>query len=291
MSSAVTSRAIAPFGVEIDADAVLNPSEAGQAELRRLFDEQGLIVVNGLPPLGMEEQKAICRLFGPVLDTPLENFIVSNVREDGYLGVQELLFHNDLPYLPMPYAGGSLHALDVSEGTTSTRFASAARAWDGLLAALREQVAGLNALHLKQRVFDRPNTLADMEPGDVCAVHAVVRRHDRTGRPYLFVNESMTGGIAGLPEAESDALLAELFAHLYAAGNVYEHRWRNGDLVIWDNLAVQHARGRVSTEPRTLQRVSIARIGYAQMYPTDLGIMGDQYADTLARGVGAATAR
>jgi taurine dioxygenase len=279
-------RAIEPFGAEADAAAVLDPDESGKAGLRRLFDAQGLVVIRGLPPLAMEEQKAICRIFGPVLDTPLENFIVSNVREDGYLGVQELLFHNDLPYLPMPYIGGSLHALEVSEGTTSTRFASAARAWERLPEPLRAKVAGLNGLNVKQRIFDRPNTLADMEPGDVCAVHAAVRRHERTGQPYLFVNQDMTVCLAGLPQDESDRLLAELFAHLYAPDNVHEHRWRLGDLVIWDNLAVQHARGRVSAEPRTLQRVSIAAIGYAQMYPTDLGILGDQYADTLARGVG-----
>lgn len=286
MSSGISYRLIDPFGAEVDAEALAQPSEADKETLRRLFDEQGLLLFRGLR-LEMEEQKEICRIFGPVPDTPLENFIISNTREDGYLGVQELLFHNDLPYLPMPYVGGSLYALEAGEGTTSTRFASGACAWKGLPAPLRERVATLNALHAKQRVFDRPNTLADMEPGDVCAIHAVVGRHERTGQPYLFVNQDMTICIASLREEESDALLSELFSRLYAEDNIHEHDWRVGDLVIWDNLAVQHARGRVSRAPRTLQRVSIARIGYAQMYPTDLGIFGEQYADTLARGVGA----
>lgn len=285
MEKVLDSCAIEPFGVEIAASAIADPDESIRLRMRRRFDEQGLVLIRGLA-LSMDEQKALCRTFGPVLDTELENFIVSNVREDGYLGVQELLFHNDLAYLPEPYPGGSLHALEAGEGTTSTRFASGTRAWAELPPALRERVAPLNALHVKQRVFDRPNTLADLEPGDVCAIHAVVGRHKRTGAPYLFVSEDLTVCIAGLGEAESAALLAELYARIYAPDNVYEHHWRVGDIVIWDNLAVQHARGPLSPAPRTLQRVSIARIGYAQMYPTDLGIFGEQYAETLGAGLG-----
>jgi taurine dioxygenase len=283
MSPVLRRRPLAPFGVEIDAEVV---REALPTELQALLYDEGLVLIRGLPSLSIHDQKDLCRLFGPVLDTPLENFIVSNVREDGYLGVQELLFHNDLAYLPAPYLGGSLYALDVGEGATSTRFASGTLAWERLPPRLRERIAKLNALDVKQRVFDRPNTLADLEPGDVCAIHAVVGRHRRTGRPYLFVSEDLTVYLAGLPEAESAALLRELFDHLYAPDNVYEHDWRNGDIVIWDNLAVQHARGRLSAARRTLQRVSIAQIGYAQMYPTDAGIFGGQYADTLGAGAG-----
>jgi taurine dioxygenase len=285
MTSLVPHRLLEPFGVEVDAETVQRPDAATRAELRRLFDEQGLVLIRGLS-LSLAAQKDLCSLFGPVLDTPLENFIVSNVREDGFLGVQELLFHNDLASLPAPYLGGSLHALEVGEGATSTRFASGALAWERLPPALRERVASLNALFVKQRVFDRTNTIAELEPGDVCAIHAVVGRHHATGRPYLFVNENFAVCLAGLPEAESAALLQQLFAHMSAPENFYEHEWRKGDIVNWDNLAVAHARGRLSPAPRTLQRVSIARIGYAEMYPTDLGIFGAQYAETLGAGAG-----
>ena len=155
-------RPLEPFGVEADAGLLVGGHDA----LRQQFDEQGLVLIRGLA-LSMDEQKALCRIFGPVLDTPLENFMVSNVREDGYLGMQELLFHHDLAYLPEPYSGGALHAVEAGEGATSTRFASGTRAWAGLPAALKQRIAPMNALHVKQRVFDRPNTLADLEPGDV----------------------------------------------------------------------------------------------------------------------------
>ena len=103
-------------------------------------------------------------------------------------------------------------------------------------------------------------------------MHAVVRQQERTGRPYVFVNQNMTAGIIGLSPSESDELLAELYSWLYREEEVYEHSWRPGDLVLWDNLAVQHARGRVSSDTRTLQRVTITELGYAQQYAADLGI-------------------
>ncbi|MCB2058901.1 MAG: TauD/TfdA family dioxygenase [Novosphingobium sp.] len=290
MTSTTALSAIQPFGAEGDPDLILKPTEAGTRELRRLFDEEGLLVFKGLEPLGMDQQMEVCRLFGPVLDNPWENMIVSNSRADGYLGAQQLLWHNDLPYLPKPYIGGSLHALEVDAGTTSTHFASGLRAWERLPGKLRDRVANLNALHVKQKVFDRRNRLTDLEPGDVCAVHAVVRQQRNTGCPYLFVSEDLTDCIIGLSPEESDALLAELFSWLYAEGETYEHRWDLGDIVIWDNETVQHARGEITESVRTLQRVSIAEWGYAQMYPTDLGIYSDQYDMTLAQGTGMADA-
>jgi len=286
MSADRSIRPLAPFGVEADPDLVLRPDDAGEAELRRLFDEQGLVVFKRLEPLTMRQQMDICTIFGPVLDNPWENMIVSNTRPDGFLGAQPLLWHHDLPYLPRPYIGGSLHALEAEPGTTSTRFASGLRAWERMDQGLRDRIEGKNALHVKQKIFDQRNRLANLEPGDVCAVHAVVRRQRATGQPYVFVSEDLTDCIIGLSPEESDALLEELFTVLYAESEIYEHRWEVGDLVIWDNETVQHARGEVGTKARTLQRVSIAAIGYNEMYPTDLGIFSDQYNMALAEGTG-----
>lgn len=288
MNAKISCRSLGPFGVEADAGLVLRPDEEAQRELRALFDEHGLVVFRGLEPMTMERQMDACRIFGPVLDNPWENMVISNTREDGYLGAQQLLWHNDLPYLPRPYIGGSLHALEAVAGTTSTHFASAMRAYDRLPQRLKDRLEGLKALQVKQKVFDRRNRLTDLEEGDVCAVHPVVRRQRNTGRPYLFVCEDLTDSIIGLSPQDSDALLDELFSYLYAEGETYEHRWETGDLVIWDNETVQHARGAIGKHARTLQRVSIAEWGYAQMYPTDLGIYSDQYDIALASGTGKA---
>jgi taurine dioxygenase len=90
----------------------------------------------------------------------------------------------------------------------------------------------------------------------------------------------MTGCIIGLSPADSDALLEDLFGYLYAADHVQEQKWQLGDLVLWDNLAVQHARREAAFGERTLQRVTIAEMGYARQYPSDQ--MGsDLHNDTL----------
>ena len=68
----------------------------------------------------------------------------------------------------------------------------------------------------------------------------MVRTHPVTGRKGLFVNEAHCPVIIGLPEEESAALLAELCAHIVRPEFRYEHSWRAGDLLMWDNVAVQH---------------------------------------------------
>jgi alpha-ketoglutarate-dependent taurine dioxygenase len=68
----------------------------------------------------------------------------------------------------------------------------------------------------------------------------------------------MTKEIVGLPDIESEALLAELFAHLYQPSARWNHEWRPGDLVVWDNIAMQHARPNVAGNgpARTLRKVA-----------------------------------
>jgi taurine dioxygenase len=89
-------------------------------------------------------------------------------------------------------------------------------------------------------------------------VHPVVIRHPATGRPALFVNRLMTDSIAGMPRAESDALLEQLFQYVEEPDNIYEHAWRVGDALIWDNLATLHARTDFDPkERRALRRTAI----------------------------------
>lgn len=271
MSARITNTSLQPFGVEVSIDLSRPLNSDEKQQLRALYARDGLLVFRGLD-LSMEEQIELCRIFGPVLDSPYENFYVSNARQDGHLGVLELQWHNDVPYLPKPYLAAALHAIDVAPGATSTRFASGLRAYERLAPELRERIANLNALQVKQRFSDRSNRLSDLHPGDLCTVHAVVRRQESTGRPYLFVNQNMTPAIIGVSPDDSDALLQDLFTALYVEADVYEHAWYPGDLVLWDNLAVQHSRGRISADKRTLQRVSVTELGYAQQYAADLDI-------------------
>ncbi|RYE56061.1 MAG: TauD/TfdA family dioxygenase [Rhizobiaceae bacterium] len=268
MTSQITVSPLRPFGFEATLTAAVPPDETTRAKLRELYDAEGLLVIRG-QSLSMAEQIAFCETFGPTVDHPYENFYVSNTRADGVLGTRELLFHNDVPFLPVPYQGVSMLAVEVSGDAAPTRFVSGFRAHERLPADLRDRVAALNGLQVRERVRSRRTGLADLEPGDMCTVHPVVRRQTGTGRPYLFVNEDMTACLLGLAEADSESLLETLFGHFYAEDEVYEHHWTVGDLVIWDNLAVQHARKHALGAERTLQRVTLAQFGYAEQYPGD----------------------
>jgi taurine dioxygenase len=272
MASQVSHNRIEPFGVEAKVDLAPGLTEEDKQELRHLYAREGLLLVRGLK-LSMEDQLSFCGNFGPVLRGEHDKYLVSNVAKGGLLGDLELLFHHDIPYVPAPFLAGALHALEVSEGVSGTKFASGFRAYERLPQKL-------------PRDESRRNKLSDSLPGDNCAVHAVVQRQKGTGRPYIFVNGQSTACLIGVPESESDALIEELLSYVYAEDNIYEHQWRNGDIVIWDNLAHQHARGKITGGTRTLQRVTIARFSYEEQYPADGIWFNDLQED---RGFGART--
>jgi alpha-ketoglutarate-dependent taurine dioxygenase len=99
----------------------------------------------------------------------------------------------------------------------------------------------------------------DPKARGVHRVTPIALPHPRTGRPVLYVSEQQTREIVELSGAEGDELLDALLDHLYEPANMFEHEWRDGDLVAWDNLAVQHARPTVTMEgpARTLRRAVV----------------------------------
>ena len=73
----------------------------------------------------------------------------------------------------------------------------------------------------------------------------------------LYVSQQATIEMLGLSADENETLLEELFGYLYDPSAILEHEWRKGDLVVWDNVAVQHGRGKVTLDgpERTLRKV------------------------------------
>jgi taurine dioxygenase len=131
-------------------------------------------------------------------------------------------------------------------------------AWKTLPDALRVRVETLQAVHITGQVYSRGgDDLARPERDfEESSVKPVLFHHPRTGQPILYVSQQMTREIVGLAPDESESLLQELFAHLYQPSMVYEHHWHDGDLVIFDNIAMQHARGYVDLKgsTRTLRK-------------------------------------
>jgi taurine dioxygenase len=98
---------------------------------------------------------------------------------------------------------------------------------------------------------------------DAIAEHPLRLLHPRTGTPLLFATEHHASRILELEPEESDRTIAEIFGHLYGPEKVYVHRWQLNDLVIWDNLAIQHAREEEAAYedgPRVMQRIALNEI-------------------------------
>lgn len=249
-SAKIDCRPFEPFGAEVDLDLSrpLEPQTA--AALRDLFFSHSLLVFRG-QSLSMEDQMRAVSYVGQVL-APSSGYLSP---EDGILNTKRLDFHSDLCSTPLPFDAISLHAQDVDEGNTSTKFASGLRAYGRLPQATRELIDGLD-VNMVQTVADKTLLTYDVPEGAFNLVRPVVLRHRVTGDPIVYCSESSAARIEGWARAESDALLGELFAALYDPGNIYRHVWRNGDLVIWDNLSLQHGRDPVEPgRPRTMQRV------------------------------------
>jgi taurine dioxygenase len=210
-----------------------------------------------------QQQVDFSRRFGPLQIHVLRNFqlpshpevlIISNIIEGGQpigLGDAGHFWHSDLSYKEKPSLGSLLHAQELPAEGGDTLFANMHLAWDTLPAALRHAVQDARAEHsyltqydeLRRRSPFRP-ALTQAQIDEVKPVtHPVVRTHPETGRKALFVSEHFTTRIVGIPEDESRALLAELFAHSVLPAHIYRHKWAPHDLVFWDNRSLMHLAG------------------------------------------------
>ena len=253
----------APLGAEILGLDLHQPLPARDfARIHKAHLDHHLLVFRD-QRITPQQQVDFSRRFGPLQIHVLRNFqlpgtpevlIISNIVEDGQpigLGDAGHFWHSDLSYKETPSLGSMLHAQELPSEGGDTLFANMHLAWDTLPAALRNAVQGLRAEHsylaqyeeLRRRSPWRP-ALTQAQIDEVQpVVHPVVRTHPETGRKALFVSEHFTTRIVGIPEDESRALLAELFAHSVLPEHVYRHRWAPHDLVFWDNRSLMHLAG------------------------------------------------
>ena len=160
-------------------------------------------------------------------------------------------FHCDYSFTHAPLPFVSLYGLEVRGGVAPTAFVDCVAACRELPARLRARIVGRNVLHASdivgvgQRSSGSLRGDATRAPANVrSALHPAILPHPATGDEVLFINANLSVAVDGLSRPESDGLLAEIFAFLYAPERIYEHRWREGELLIFDNLAVQHTRMR-----------------------------------------------
>ena len=281
-------RDLEPFGAEIlgfDARSVADERANDAAEtLRALFDEYGLLVFRNVD-LDFPSQQALVEVLvgaAPSLvagttttaaGTVVEEFHVSNEVDGSYVGTGKLLFHVDAMWSDRPFELISLYGVNVDRDANPTWYADGARAWDTLPHDLRERVGPLHAVHGEGQHAYAGDDYAS-HPGEQDRTHItpVAMAHPRTGRVMLYISEQQTRAIVDCEPPDDGALLAALRAHLYSQDNTLDHHWRAGDLVAWDNLRIQHARGDVRRDgpPRTLRKVVVPPPWlWAVDYPSD----------------------
>jgi len=210
----------------------------------------------GEQQLTPEQFIAFTRRFGPIdlhvldqywmPDHP-EIYVISNIVENGRpIGNPREGFgwHSDLNYFANPTAVTLLYALEVPPEGGDTLFADTAKAFAALPAAQRGELARLQARHSYQLLHASRPWLKPMTPAQIARTpdvfHPLVRQHPHTDRAGLYVGDWSSVRLQLSDEAEAKRRQDELLAYILHPEFVQAHRWRAGDLVLWDNRTLMH---------------------------------------------------
>jgi len=259
------------FGVELTGALARDGLDGGW--LSSLLEEHRLLVLRD-QHLTHAEQVALARKLGeptqahPVI--PGHPDFPEILEQDGAKGGRNARWHTDVTFVPSPPAASVLVGDATPTFGGDTMFADTRTAYECLAEPLRRLVDQLEAVHRitplaywgepfdsaldradAQQLFDDS---AEVPP----VIHPVVRMHPITGRPNLFINPGFTSHIVGISRIESDGLLRMLYEHMTQPEFVLRHRWRDGDVVVWDNRATMHyAVDDYGTTERRVRRVTI----------------------------------
>jgi taurine dioxygenase len=172
-------------------------------------------------------------------------------------------WHSDDSYQAVPCSLTMLYGIAVPPTGGDTQFVNMYAAYDDLEDAMKARIADLRVTHRydSSRKGTRIATLATDEAAQLPDVaHPLVRTHPETGRKALYMNPNRMEGVVGLPSGESDRLLDSLVDHAVQEKYQYRHRWRRGDILIWDNRATMHkANGDYpASAERAMHRIIVA---------------------------------
>lgn len=252
----------APVGVELrGVDIGRGLDEDAFAALRAALNTHAVIFMRG-QDITSQQLLDLTARFGKIKPArPETQFLVtgypqverlSNIVDDEgkHIGLVDAgqYWHSDRSYQVVPNGYAILYAIEVPRDAAGqplggTMFISSGHAYDTLPEAVKDRIENLSALHSYLNPAQKgsgpaykSSTSEDIPP----VSQPVVRRHPVTGRKCLFVSEQYAYRIEGLPEDESRALLDYLCAHATRPEARYTHRWQEGDVLIWDDCAVQH---------------------------------------------------
>ena len=189
------------------------------------------------------------------------------VRDNGSLGSYEVVWHTDNSYVEVPPAGSMLYSLEIPRegGGGETSFNNQYLAYDELPEELKRAIEGKSQVHDSSRNSAgilRPGVKLPTRPEEVEGpVHPLVRVHPVTGRRALYLGRRRdwpSNYILGMSNDESEALLDKLWAHATQPKYAWTHKWRVGDVVMWDNRCCMHYRSEIDpAQRRIMHRTTI----------------------------------
>jgi taurine dioxygenase len=264
------------LGAEITEIDLRQPQDdAAKKTMRKAFDDNIFVVFRG-QELSEDEQVRAAGYFGTVhvrrrenykrdpggvFDTPfmLVTNIVENGKPIGVFGDGEMWFHHDTSYYPEPHRATLLYSMKLPSWGGNTCFSNMYKAYENIPRSLRDKLEGRKVLQVHD--YKRRERL-DLDKIDLDTVRhqwqPIFITHPATGRKSLYISRLMSAKIEGLSKEESEDALEQLFDLSEDPAIVYEHEWRLGDLVIWDNWCSIHARKDFPRDqPRLMRRLTI----------------------------------
>ena len=257
-------------GVDLKKDL----SDEVVAKIQQAWNEHLVLCVRG-QDLTQEDQLRFAARFGPLgarkqAPAPLRErsegvwqldpkiLLVSNIKVDGIpvgaFGDGDMWFHIDSGYSERPYKYTFLYGVELPNEGGNTLFSNMYRAYEAVPEALKRRLEGVKALHIHEYKRSEKVDLSTDISGTPHWFHPVFITHPYTKKKSLFVDRLMTARLEGFSNAESDEILAQLYEIAESRQFIYEHQWQLGDLIMWDNLALIHARTDFPREQRRLMR-------------------------------------
>lgn len=272
-----TTHPLEPIGAELRGlDLGLGLSDPDFAALHEALLAHGVVVLRD-QTLDDEQQIALGRRFGKLEGQEFTGgseqrdlLVVSNALPDGRvaraatgrmksISINEV-WHTDSSFRDVPAAVSIFRAIEVPPEGGDTLYASLRRGWLELDEPRRAKLVGLRAVHDYGAAYDRAGGRLPEEARRLMTPvsHPMLRRHPETGETCLYVS-GHASGVEGLAPDEGRALLEELVGFCTREGRVYRHRWRPGDLVLWDNRSMLHrAQGFDERHRRVMHHVRVA---------------------------------
>lgn len=248
------------LGAEVHGVDLATLEDAAFEAVHRAFLEHHVLVFRD-QKLTPDQQAEFGRRLGPLYVHPIVPHIDGHpeVIEIANRGKRQSLtevWHSDVSFAERPPLGSALYALEVPEAGGDTLFANQHLAYERLSSGMQRMLEGMRAIHTGAFLGSALGKEEDWREHGMA--HPVVRTHPETGRKALYVSEGFIVAFEDMRRSESGPLLRYLTRHCTTPDLTFRHRWKPGDLVMWDNRSVQHhAIHDHGGAPRRLHRITV----------------------------------